>query len=659
VKKQYKILAGIIGLIIALLFVAWLYKADIIKTVLINTVERNSKGKIELLIKNIDYNPFSRNISIIGLGLHFSINDSLKQNKTMLKQLSFDKVEISGFELFKLIIHKEIKTDSIITTKPDLVFTQTESKTDIRTPLHKHFKSVSREKIGVNTLPIEINVLKLEYGNIVFQSDSNTSLGSANFYVELHDFNSARDTVEFDSHSFFFSKQLLVDISKFEKPLKNNANLNIENIRFDSKKDRIEVSDLQLLNPRGENHKVPDSLQLNSIIIDGVSISELINDNDLSINSLDINGGYFSFSKSEQKNNKDTIVKGRGLFSIISEIEIEELRILNIDGFYFDENKNLNAELRSFNVTIDSLLIDSTHNFKNKLPIYHDLQIEVDGLGLFEKSKVQTGKLVFSQSKSELQLYKLKVEDSLGGFVFKTDEFIVHKLKLENILKKDLSDIVVEVFNPYLSLYTNSNSVKNNADEPKSPLGEFRIIDELIIHNAEIITSNNKGFSSRINSLDASIEFKKTRISSHSILSLIDALDWKTERISVNDLNAGIVYSSESSSYGQRTLSINEANISSTKLVQSKLQKISFSSMTVTGFDVFDLLANNTLNSDVIVIKSPILNVNYESNESDRGQTKFNLDSLDIDLPWNISIAKIDLINGAYNLIFLFNRINT
>ena len=645
-KNIFKIGFIVFFVFIVIFGLAWLSRSHIINEVIKRTINTQSNGKISVSIKDLEYKPFDREVLILDFSLIVNTKDSLDTKKTNLKKLSFDSVAIIGFDVFKILFDKEIKAEEVLTAKPKIVLLQME-KTYDSTSFEHHFNSILNGNSKLELFPIEIGIFKVDYGHIMFKSNNNLDfLGSANFAVELHNLNTKKDSLEFDSHSFLYSERLVVDLTNVHKPLKNNNSLQIRKIHYDSKIDRLLIDSLKLGIGNDTTASVVDSIYFGELMVNGLSISHLTKEKDLVLNSIQVRDGYLGLneipSNEKTKNNRDNN-KLTELFKLINAIKVDSVALLNISSRIIDKENELAYNVNNLSINLFHLALDSSVNFKDVFPTFSKLGISIADLHKLKTPQIQANDIYYSADKGMLSISKLNLVDTLENTSFKSEMLEIKGLEYENILAKSVAELMIIVRKPNLKLDLSSKYFKS--EHPKNinkGLLDFVTVKSIDISKANIEVYDNKIFTTSITDLDLNCVLSKKGPNTNSLE--LDSLQWFAGDFVFISNNQRTQISASSSNYKNETFGINNARIELSN--ENFNSSINLSSLKLNNFNIIDFSNTKTLESSKMKIEHPSISIDiYRTNAKAKHR-----DSIYVSIPFEIDIPEILIDKGVMSL---------
>lgn len=657
-KRGKKISLIILTILTIVISIVWLSRSLIVREILIETVASRSNGDMALDLDKIDYYPFKKKIEILDLSLVVSNFDTLEIKQTKLRSVSFDSIIISDFDLWELLSKKRIKAGKIITAKPDIVFSQTQKKTNIHTSIGSHFNSVQTKDIKLQVFPIEIGILKVEYGNVLFEADStNNYLGSADFWIELHEFNTTVDSMEFDSHSFLYSRRLIIDISNFSKPLKNGKDLNIENLKFDSKTDKLEVSSFNISSGNPDLNNSLDSIYLKNIEIAGLSISEIKKVKELKLRSIKVSDGFLSvkpFNKRKTKKTKINQEVLQILFQFIKDVEVDTLSLEKINCDIIGHNNNRIASAKGFDFELIGFSVDTSMYYNNSLPNFNYFNLALKSLTYDSIQQFETHNVTYASNEANLKLSKVLFKDDAEKIDFKSFGILIDGLDIDKILNNKSVNMGLSLTNPEIIINMSSKYFGHN--NSKSKFSELFKLSKVDVNQANISLFNDNGLKSNISGLDISFGIEPKGEDTLAKVNLLD-LKWASENIDFSLDDKNIQFSSSSSSYENEDLIVGNGIFKyQGNENQNKKIDIDFQNLSVSKFDIIQGVNSNKLTAERIILQKPILDLAFSINDSLKGIPQN--DSLFILLPVDIIVGeflvqeaklKLDLENKTHH----------
>ena len=625
----------------------WFYRSAILKRVLIETVSDRSNGRLLLSVDEIDYNPFEESIKVVKLKLMVSQSDSVNKKQTQLSQLSFDSVTVVGFDLWKLLKEREIKATEILTAKPEMLFLHAGKQKKNNKSLGHHLQSIHENSGNLSILPIEIDILKVEYGNVVFEDDSTKKfLGSADFMVELHNFNTTVDTLEFDSHSFLYSRRLIIDISDFLKLLKNDRKLSIKNIRFDSKFDKLDVYDFYLSRGTGG---VVDSIFIKDVEIAGLSISEIKNGQDLSLRSIIVNSGFVGIrpdGKKDSSKNEKTTETLEQLFPLIKQIDIDTLLFADFDCELLRHDNNKIAFAEGVGFQFVGLLVDSSMYFRNVVPHFDLFEFGLKYLSFDSTQNVEAENITYSSNTSQLKISNLLFGDTVADIDFKTETVLVDGLDIKRLLNKKTNSLVLTLLKPEIIAKLSLEYFNKNKKKKQGGFADLLKLEEVIVKKADISLYNNEGLRSGINKLDVSFKLLDNGDTSRINLS---SLTWASKGISFSNEDKSINFSSTHTSYQNNYLNLKNGKFKF-EGKETNVEKIDFGfvGLGISDFELLKMIDSKSFITERIVLTKPQVSVLLNINDSLKNAE--STDSVFIKMPLNINVGELVLNKGNFDL---------
>ena len=619
---------------------AWIFRSVILKKILIETVTDRSNGDLDLSLNKIEYNPFYKKIKIFDLSLIVSLSDTLDTKKTRLRSVSFDSLIVSDFDLWKILSERKIKAGEIITAKPDIVFYRDQKQSKTHTTIGNHFNSVQTNDVKLNIFPIEIGILKVEYGNVLFEADStNNYLGSADFWIELHEFNTSVDSLEFDSHSFLYSRRLIIDISNFSKPLKNGKDLNIDNLKFDSKTDRLEVSNFNISSGNTDLNNSLDSVFLKNIEIDGLSISEIKMVKELKLRAIRVSDGYISVKPYNRRRQKTKINQEllKILFQFIKDVEIDTLSLakINCDIIGHSNNRIVSAEGIDFELL--GFSVDTSMYYSNLLSDFDYFDFALESLIYDSIQQFEIHNIAYTSKETSLKMSDVLFKDDSEKVDFKSVDVLIDGLDINRILNRKPIKLDLNLTNPEIKINLSSKYFKEDQKKNKSNFSNLFNLEQVTVNNAHISLFNDKGLNSEIYGLDVSFGvFPKSNDSSTEIN--IKNLRWVSRDVSFSLDDKNIQFSTYSTSYENGNLNFSNGRIKIQDAENKhKLINTTFFNLFISEIDIIESINSKELKANQVILLKPTVDLDISLNKSLKSSKQS--DSLYFELPLGISVA--------------------
>lgn len=640
-KRTYKIILLIFILLSVLFTAVWTSRAILIKNLLIRTVTSKSKGEILLNLNDINYYPFKKKIKIFDFSLIVKSSDSINTKLSSLQKLSFDSVVVSGFSLKAILFEKRIKAEEILTAKPEIIFSQKKKNYESHNSFQDHLNSIHPKNAKLNILPIEIEVLKVKYGNVLFKADSSDKeLGSANFSVELHKFNTLVDSLEFDSHSFLFSRRLIIDIDSFSRELKNNNKLTIDKLEFDSKFDKLTLLNFMLGN---NSRKLADSVFLNQIEVNGLSISEINKARDLKLMAVKVNSGHITLNSSSKKvkpvnsSNKKLI---NDFFQFIDEIDVDSLLLSDINIDYLGQNKKKIAFVNGLKIHFWGLHSDSSHYQNNILPSFKSFDFGINSFIYDSIQQISGNNIIYSSNDNLFEISNMIVVDTVENINMKFQKTSVDGLDTRLLLEKKPSNIILTLIKPEFNLNISSRYFKQTNNKKPIALGELFKLEKVVLQNANLSVFNEQGLTSTISDLNLSVKMNNKLESTKPNIS---NLKWNSGNFVFSSAEDNIYFEYVSSAYENDFMYFKHGKFENNQINKtSNLFQFGFEYLSLSDFNLIECLSENSFNTSIIIVQNPEFNMDLKL----KNKNKFSLDSFDIKLPFIVNVNKLLLQNG-------------
>jgi len=637
-----------------------MFRSKIVRSVLVETVKIRSNGSIALNIGDIEYNPFKKDIKVFNLRLDMSLVDTSKQ--TNLRELAFDSIVVSGFDFWSLFNERIIKADEILTAKPNILLIHSNKTVeDNKKSIINRLKYLQKNSGGLTRFPIEIGILKFEYGRVVFESDSaNKDLGSANFFIQLNDFNTKTDTTLLDSHSFLFSQQLIVDITDFYKPLKNGKEIKVKEVRFDSKTEKLKMSGLLISEQKFIGGQRADSIFVNSLEINGLSIEELEEEKDLRLNSFLVNGGYIGIKEKPDVKTKGIDQKHfQELFTIVKEVEIDTIAFDKIDLEMHGMHGEKHTLINNLHLYLQGFSLDTAMYLNKKWPSFDLFEFGLGRLLLHGKTDFRSEQINYSSEKRYLDLSGVVVTDSTGDFNFDSEKLLVKGFDIRKLLDEKTSQIQLEIISPRVELNISQQYVSGISSGKPNGIERLFNINEIKIQQGNFIIYNDSGLMADLQHLDISFDLplKINEGTSNKKIN-IENLLWQSGSVSVSLAPQYLDFTTSSSSYRDNALNVGTASL---KLPFGKgdLNRIdlAFEGFGFTEIDIVEVLNSNVLQSDKVTIEKPVFKIVLEESNNNTVEGATDGDTLLINLPFELDIA--DLLFEPGSIIFELKQSET
>ncbi len=645
-KKSTKLVIAIATFFVAVFFVVWTYQSAILKYFLVRSVDKLSHGQMSLVVESIDYHPFSKSIKAMSLSI--KTNDSVYDNTNnfSLKSLTFDSVVIQDFSLWKAVSSNVIKAGVVLTARPELIFKWSLNNIDTVASVESQLKFLSN--YDPNTIiPMEFDIVKLKYGTIEYNSDSSgIPLGSADFSIELREFSTIENSLNQNSESFVFSKRIIIDVSNLSRKLKNARILRVEKIEFDSYAENLKISTASL---SGIDTGVLDSLMINNIILNGISLKELGNIEHFKFNSILIDTSYLSIFP-QRRNKLNTISYSKIADEIVNYIKTFKVDTINVNSLFVDgfEDDKLLFGISGLDFGLNNLMVDSNFIANNMLPDYTDLLFSIDSLRLFEKINVDANNINYSSSLSKLTISDFKhITNSLSDKIT-CKKIIVDDITLKNFLNNSAdSNVYIQFIEPEITYYirtNDNNSLEMNDNEFISNL-LFRKID---IINAKLELNKINEFKVVSQNVNLKLKFKQNlALNSIDKSKYIEELLWNSGQTVYENQNKDVSINLSSSQFDNDDLLIKKGSfmfMKNNSTIEALL--INWKEFNFTHFDFIKLLNEETINSSAVTLIEPQIDLAVNTIKNNKSGDNNEA----VKLPIILDFHKINLKDGIFIL---------
>ncbi|PLX10702.1 MAG: hypothetical protein C0598_09850 [Marinilabiliales bacterium] len=646
-KRQTKIILGIILFMVAITSTVVIYNDDILKYLLVRSVDNFSKGDLSLVVEEVDYKPFKSEIKLKKLNL--ISNDSVKnKGKASLYNLGFDSVVINNIYLWKLFKDGVIRAGEVLTAKPELIFWQSEKSVDTAFSIKQQIRFLS--DYSPNTIiPLEIDTLRLKYGNLEFRNDSTKLItSSANFSVELFYFNTIKNKLNKNAKSFAFSEHIVIDISKLYQKLKNGRTLRIEKLEFNSKNEDLNLANASL---SSINTGIIDSLMISELSVGGISLTEFGNLEEINLNSININTSYVSlFPSRKNKNSAFSYEKvSTEIVNFLESFTVDTLRIkdLTVDGL---NNSEKLYEINGLSINLEGFKLDSSFLVNGLYPNIDKSNFSVANLKIFDDINITTSNIYYSSEDALLSVLDFKHINN-KSLNISSKKILFQDIQLESILKSEYnSSIKIKAIEPdiKISLETGNHSFSFRKD---NDLMNNILLSELEIVKGRIKVSKGVNSNLSLNSTDIIINFNdELTLSSIRDRKYINKILWNTEDLYFENNAEDIILSAVTTSYdgsklhftgGKFEQLIEDQNINSVIL--------NWEDIILSNFELFNFIYDDNFKSKIVDIQKPIINLRYKNIK--KYNDTVNIDDL-ISIPIDIDIKYLNIKDGLFEVDF-------
>ncbi|RXP53796.1 hypothetical protein EC396_09885 [Lutibacter sp. HS1-25] len=392
-KLRYKIWLLIFGIIAIVIVSANIILNTIVTKVVKTEIENiNSKGAIFLTLEKTEIDVFTSHLTLKGLHIKpdslFFENFKLgKTPKAIASEFYLSELKIKGFDIFNILLSKEISVDKIIAKDIDLNIYKSDTYLNSKEAPKKSFDSIfikGIEKIDISN--IEFNNFKLTIINAqkidtLFAYQEKSCLISG---IAFNAYPNAENYFKFNKDSLQIQlKNQHIDLEK------GNYDLFLEDILYDFPKKTIQVSNFKL-KPKIDKFKLASTYKYNSevyevaskkIIFNGFYIDSIIKNGVIAIDSIDVDGLNLDIYKDQTKpfnKQKRPLYLNQKLKRLDQPIYIQKVLIKN-SLFTYKEKHDITNELLT--VTISDINANFNHitSIKDSLKNSKPLNIHILG----------------------------------------------------------------------------------------------------------------------------------------------------------------------------------------------------------------------------------------------------------------------------------------
>lgn len=565
---------------------------------------------MSLTIGRVDYHPFNKSIKLKTLSL--KTNDSMYDASKIspLQSLAFDSVVIQNFSIWKVVSSNIIQAGEVLTARPELVFRTSMNRVDTATNVENQFKFLS-EYTPNTIIPLKFDIIKIKYGTIEYNSDSSAlPVGSADFSIELHDFNTLDNSLSQDSNSFVFSKRIIIDVSSLVRNLKNGRVLRVKKIEFDSQAENLKISNTSL---SGIETGVLDSIMIKNVSLNGISLRELGNVEHLKLNSILMDSSYLSIFPQRRKiNNSNSYRKiADEIVNFVKIFQVDTINVnrLFVDGFVDDK---IIFGISGLDFGVNNFLIDSTLIAEDLLPDYSNLLFNLDSIEVLGNINVNANDISYSSDKSNLSISNFKhFTDSLTNNIY-CKKIIIDDITLKRLFDNLVdSNIKMKIVEPEITYYLKAkdkNSVEINDSEIIRSL-LFRSID---IVNAKLKLIKPNDFEILSQNVNMNLKFK-SNITLDSIVDSknIEYLVWTSGQTEFENQNENISIKLSSSKYDDNNELLFYNGSLKSKQDNTNVETLLFAwkELGLTNFDLHGLIDNEAIISSSVFLVEPNINL--------------------------------------------------
>lgn len=636
-NKGLKIGLITVGLLVLAIFGLWLGRNFILINSFKKITEEKSNHHVHLTISKLNFSLSTMSLAVDSIKVIFDSVYIEESGNTSLHELKFSEIKLQNFNVWELLLRKQLVADNLLFAKPDVIIVTGKNGQSESLSPEKILKLVNGDLTFRFVFPARIKKVEISYGQIDVTDKHNPDIrfSTDSLSVFMKDFNSisyANKAKKLNA----LSRTLLIKIKKFYKSFKSNYALTIDSLTWYSENNKLFTYGFSLLPPTN----ISDTTGIIKIYAGSLTANEfhLLGDSaqKASVKKLVLANGTLHIREkktslySGSKNKIDNIP-----FKFIT----ADTLVLNNNNLFMETNrgdtilffKNLYADIK--NLKIDSLF------FKNPEQHFNYSLLKFSTISFVSNTLLpglhfQSGKIFYNSKWKKFVLDEFLVQDTVNGLYFHSGR-IKFNFSLKKLLKKQQQTFDAFLIRPYLKLSgpLNGNKEKNDS----SWIVQKFIPREVKVSGGTFVKLFNNGADSlSINSMTLLVRNL-----------FYDPVAGKLKYDTLNFFANSIIYSKNSSftlHTGSAKVTGNNFSISKIGIISmvKPFLKVNLSQLRLKSFKLQNLVFNHELSSDSLVILNPEVEWKLTKQNVVKYDTSFSLAQMIANLEHE-SVFKINI----------------
>ena|GEM_PF-6183466 len=511
-KKCLKVI--LISMVLILLIIGSLItlRHEIIRNSLHLTLSRSHHTYLSMEIEDIDFHPFSSDLTLKNLSLHFDNLELDTAKNLQIKSVSFKEIYLKDISVWHLVVFRELQANILLVKNPLAQFNS--EKTNNTPKIHPVDLSAifSTQGESKSLHPIKIENLIIEGGHVdleQFTNDTNSEW-KFDYQITLRDFNT-HEALFSDTSRFLFSKT--ADIA-LRNVIHNNPSG--EEIRIDSLLLSSTTSGLSLYGMTFLAHG--DNQHINAIngYIKQAEVDLLWPTNNdaraiVGFRAIKLNSGHLVViekdSAPQQKTNPTSLLLHQVKTLVIDTMQISDfdfvLKTINHDTIFSSDIRNIELQ----ELYADSGFVTDP----KKITLQHlNWNMGETHLHLSDKGlRTHFNSSTFTDHSGELKIINLSFNDSSDKKRLATQIEIDTLAFVGLFMSKMHADppmpLHLEIVKPHLLLKQDASTESSTTGEHTIKMPDNLTIKTLNITNGTVIYEKTNQFESTANNINVSL----------------------------------------------------------------------------------------------------------------------------------------------------------
>lgn len=643
----------VITITVVLLFLITLFflRHVIIGHVFKVSISKKTNQTIAFNIGDVDYNILDNTVTFTNSNLALS-NVFVNVKKTIeLSEFDFDKIEIEGFSLFRLLLQREVIADRLLVSRPSVWFTKQNNPIPFKEKPQEVFKSLKDHPGILGDLVVIVDEIEIVNGKVDLKSiiSDDTHEGSVDFKILLTDFNTSKKLI-IDTTRFLFAKEHFVKLSSFDYKMPNGDSIAFDSIVFKTVEDalisynlRVHIAKLSSLGMTHIFDAQVGEINLSDIYFDMLSLNK-----ELNIDSVAIHNARIQTIGNERCDTLDNISRDsvkNNIFKKIETILINNITIDDVDFVHVNSEKDTIISTNDMDLLLSGVEIDSNiRKGKIKKADFSKLHIAFGESSYFDPftgMNIGIGDLAFEGMKGIMKIDDIVIIDTAKNKNVLSKSSIgslfVKGLDINRYLSDSILSLEFELSKP--NIYVESFE-KNTITKKKS----FPDIERFEINRIDVFDGNINFVSPKINLSVKGITIATNELGLKSLKNLHHT-NGENYMLNMESINMSFSRTNEVISTGNAILDNDVFYVKDllfkTHSISQKLN-VSLSEVSLDGVNIPSIIDDKSICLDSVVIISPDIIADISLSEKTKKSVGLNL--------MEICVDNLKFINGNIDL---------
>ena len=453
-KKGLKITLISLGLIVLVLFGLWLARNQI----LINSVERMTEDKsnhhVHLSISKLNFSVSNMTLTTDSITITFDSTYLDKSHNASLSKLKFSGVLLQNFDVWTLLLDKQLVADKLIFLKPDVFVSTNKIGKTLKINPEDVIRIFSSDFAYHFAFPAKLKKVEIRYGQIDVTDSNNPSVkfSTKNLTLFMEDFNSTLSGSKATGLKSL-SKTLYLKAESLYKSFHSNYAFSVDSLWWISNRSRFNAYGFSLQ----PTAKIADTAGMITIEAGSLTANEFHLPGDTlqkaTFEKLVLTNGKLHIREakaaapSKPSNTPDNL-----FFKLIT----ADTLLLNNNDLYMETNRgdtilffrDLDVDLRK--IELDSLFFKNPEQQFNYRAFQFSTHAFVSNT-LLPGLHLQSGKILYNSKWNKFVSDEFLVRDSVDNIHFHAGR-IKMKLSLKKLLQKQYQTFDIFMIRPFARL---------------------------------------------------------------------------------------------------------------------------------------------------------------------------------------------------------------